>query len=413
MLFFLIFLLAIFTGFSAIMSGTETSFFSLPAYTLNSYKKSSDFKKQTIAKLLNKPQELLVTILILNILCNILIQNTVSSLFGNISGWLLKVGIPLAITLVLGEIIPKSFAISNNTFIANKVALPLNFFYRLIAPIRLFLTRFTNVFSHYLFFFLKKPQLLSHEELKMVVTTSEKEGVLTDLEKQYIYGYLNLFNTLAKEKMRPRDEVVFFKLRDPLSYLVHLFKEKKLSKIPVCKNNLNDVVGIINFQCFFTHFAEISQKNDLIPFLTKPLFIPETTLSWDAFVLMEGKKESLALIVDEYGMICGLMTKEDLFESIIGEVHDLRAERKNYRIVDENVIIARGKMEIEEFEKHFQTSLHTKTNPTTMAGFVIDQLEEIPLSGTKFKAQNFLFYILSADEKKIDKIFIRRLKDYE
>lgn len=413
MLFVLIIILIIFTGFSAIMSGTETAFFSLPPYTLNSYKKSKDYKKQTIALLLNKPQELLVTILILNILCNILIQNTVSSLFGNISGWVLKVGVPLAITLVLGEIIPKSFAIANNTFIANKVAIPLNFFYRLIAPVRKGLTRFTNGISHYLFFFLKKPQSLSTEELKMVVTTSEKEGVLTQMEKQYIYGYLNLFNTITKEKMRPRDEVVFFKLSDSLDHLIYLFKEKKLSKIPVCKNNLNDVLGIIHFQSFFMHLSEISTTSDLVPFLSKPLFIPETTLGWDAFVLMEEKKEPLALIVDEYGMICGLMTKEDLFESIVGEVHDLRAEPKNFRIVDENVIIARGKMEIEEFEKHFHVQLQTKTNPTTMAGFLIDQLEEIPLSGTKFKTQNFLFYILNADEKKIDKIFIRWLKNYE
>ncbi|MBN1914514.1 MAG: HlyC/CorC family transporter [Parachlamydiales bacterium] len=392
------------------MSGSETAFFSLPPYTLQSYQKSGDSRKKIVASLLHKPQELLVTILILNIFCNILIQNTVSSLFGTMSGWLLKVGVPLAITLVIGEIIPKSLAISNNAFISQKVSVFLQFFYNLIAPIRIALTKITNFLSHYLFFFLKRSKPLTKDELQMIVTISEQEGILDPMEKRVIDGYLDLLHTFAKEKMRPRDEIVYYRIGEPIDQLIQCFTKRKAEKIPVCQDDLNNVLGMINFDMFFENIHVIKNSKEVRPYLSKPLYLPDTTLCWDALILMEQKKEFFALIVDEYGIICGEMSREDLFESIIGEVHGVREEKQNFRVVEENVIIASGKMEIEEFEKFFGVILYSKSHPATIAGFILDQLGDIPQSGTKFKTQDFLFYILGADEKKIDKIFIRRLK---
>src|SRR3990167_11236003 len=103
--FLLVFLLFVLIGFSAIFSASETSLFSLSSFTIKTYKESNIARKKKIAKLLSKPRDLLVTILILNITANILIQNTVSSIFGNISSWVLKVGVPLILTLLFGAVI--------------------------------------------------------------------------------------------------------------------------------------------------------------------------------------------------------------------------------------------------------------------------------------------------------------------
>ena len=117
-----IFLLILLLIFSAVLSSSETAFFSLSTFTISSYKIDPDNRKKLIGRLLDKPRELLVTILILNTLSNVLVQNTVSDIFGNYPSWLLKVGLPLVLTLFFGEVIPKSIAIMNNKTTSYKVA---------------------------------------------------------------------------------------------------------------------------------------------------------------------------------------------------------------------------------------------------------------------------------------------------
>ncbi|MGD0665428.1 MAG: CNNM domain-containing protein, partial [Rhabdochlamydiaceae bacterium] len=249
----LILLLFILLFFSGFFSASETSLFSLSSLKVKTYKTDIDPRKRLVAHLLASPSDLLVTIIMVNIAVNILIQNVSSSLFGQSSSWLLNVGVPLALTLFLGEVIPKSIGLVNNTRISYRVAPVMSFFQKMLTPLRKAVVSITNVVSRVLFFFLKKEDEISIDELQHALRTSRQYGVLQAEEAELIQGYLALQESTVKERMRPREEVLYFDQTEPLTRLIHLFVDQECSRIPVCKEGLDQIVGVMTCRQFFLH----------------------------------------------------------------------------------------------------------------------------------------------------------------
>lgn len=395
---------------SAVLSASETSLFSLSSFTLKTYQNDDNKRKRVIAKLLNRPRDLLVTIMMLNILANILIQNTVSSLFGEVSSWALKVGVPLVITLLFGEVIPKSIAFPNNKFVAYKLTPFISFAFKVVKPVRIVLTKVTGYLSRIMFFFLRKEKPLSIDELTHVIKESEEKKILTFDEKDLIQGYLRLHDSFVKEHMRPRDEVLFFDINKPIEDLINLFSEKQVSRIPVCDSELDNILGIISLKRFFIHKDEIKKNEDLKNYFKKPFFVPDTMKSWALFQRLRMSRENIAIVVDEYGSIEGLITQEDLTESVIGEIADKKDLKQKYTFTAKDELIASSTMPLEELEEIFDVKFENKSNAVTVGGFLTDELGDIPVSGSKIEKNNLFFYILSSDQKRIRRIYIRRVK---
>ena len=396
--------------FSAVLSASETSLFSLSSFTVNTYKESSNKRKKMIARLLHRPRDLLVTIMMLNIGANILVQNTVSSLFGNLTSWLLKVGIPLVITLFFGEVIPKSIALPNNKFISYRVIPFINFVAKIFKPIRVVITKVTGYVSRLMFFFLKKENPLSIDELEHVIERSEKENILTLEEMDLIKGYLNLHNSNIKEHMRPRDEILYYDITRPIEELISLFVDKECSRVPVCKGELDEILGILSLKSFFLYKNKIEVSTDLKPFLKKPFFVAETMQAWALLTEMRQLRENMAIVVDEYGSIIGLVTQEDLTKEVLGKISDKIDETRKYTFSKQNELIASSKMEIDDLEKLFNVKIERKSNAVTIGGFLIDEIGEIPQAGEKIIKGNLLFYVLSSDPNRVRRVYIRLLK---
>ena len=138
---------------SALFSSSETALFSLSSMQLQAFRKSHDVRKRLASKLLDSPRDLLITIILLNVILNIFVQNVASNIFGDLSGWGLNVGVPLALTLTFGEFIPKSIGIANNVRFAPKVSLFIWRINRILLPFRIVLIRVTSLISRILFFF--------------------------------------------------------------------------------------------------------------------------------------------------------------------------------------------------------------------------------------------------------------------
>jgi len=406
----LIISLVILILFSAFLSGTETAFFSLSPFTIRSYKSSKSYKKRLIAKILENPRKLLVTLLMLNVLANILVQNTVSSIFGELSGWLLKVGVPLVLTLLFGEVIPKSLALSNNIRISNWVAKPVHFLEKITGPFRSFLVKVCNYISRIIFFFLKKEKRISSHELELILKTSRAKGVLQSDETFLAEGYLDLQSATVKELMRPKDEILYFNINDSTDNLIHLLTDEQCTRVPVCDGDIDQVIGVISTRRLFFYQEGIKEAGDLKKILRKPLFVPESMNGWSLLQMLRKKNESIAMVVDEYGSINGLVTQEDLFESIVGEINDLRDKKSRYTRSSEDVIIASGKMEIGDFEEIFKVELKNPNNLVTIGGWLTEQLGDIPKTGTKYLTDIFLFYVLAADPNRVRRIYIRKIK---
>ena len=404
----LIVLLLLFLISLAVFSGAETAFFSLSSMQIKAFKRDSDPNKRLISFLLSNPRELLVTFIILIVVMSLAIQNTVSALLASQGSWLLNIGVPLAINLILGEMIPKSLALPNNVRVSYRFVRLLFWMQKILFPVRKMLSFFSGFVVPILFFFLRKEKDISIDELQHALKTSKEQGILQPEEVELIRGYLHLQESTVKELMRPREEVIFFEKQEPLSRLIHLFIDQECTRIPVCEGGLDKTLGIISSRLFFLHRNAIFETKNLLPIIKKPYFVPETTQAAVLLKQFYEKKETFAMVVDEYGSISGIISLEDLVEEVIGDIVDRRDQKASYTRAEGGVIITSGKFELSEFEEVFDVSLDSENNMVTIGGWLTEQLGDIPKPGTKYQAQGFLFHVLSADQTRIRRIYIRQ-----
>lgn len=396
---------------SGFFSASETALFSLPTTKIKAYQHSRDPRKKLISDLVLQPHDLLVTVFMLNTMVNILLQNTVSHIFGNAASWVLKVGVPFIIMLLFGEVIPKYIGLKNNEGISNAVAPSIKFLQDFLKPIRKIIIKITTPVSHVLFFFLHKEKDISKEELKHVLKTSQEHGVLQPDEAELVWGYLNLQEATVKELMRPRHDILYYNINDPLSKLTHLLVDQECSRVPVCEDSMDNFLGIITAQEYFLNRHVLNSNELLKKYLKKPLFVPETTSAITLLRRFDEQDLVLALVVDEYGTISGLITREDLLEVVVGEISDLRDTKKKYTKAGTNEIITSGRLELSEFNELFNMNLVSESSMITIGGWLVEQIGEIPKPGTKFEVQNLLFHVLSAEPNRIRRLYIRKLNE--
>lgn len=402
-------LLVCLLAISAFLSASETALFSLSPFTLRRFARGGKGALSLTARLMEHPKDVLVTILMFNVLANILVQNTVSSLFDSFPDWSLKVGLPLLLTLVFGEVIPKSMAIGQNTSLAPKVAPFIAKLVMITLPLQKRLTFLTSAISRFLFFFFRDEKEISEEELYHVLKVSEEKGVITPEEGRFAGGILELQALTLHEVMRPRDEILFFSLDEPLMKLTHLFVEQECSRILLVEGAIDAPLGILDAETYFFHQEEISEGKDLLALVKKPFFAPESMEAWNLLKSLRSKQEQVALVVDEYGSVTGLVAEEDLVEIVVGEIADLRDASPLYTRSGPDVIIASGKLEISEFNKIFSSHI-TSQDQVTIAGYLLQELGDIPPAGTQYATDEFLFYVLSADPNRVKRLYIRKLK---
>lgn len=402
-------LLLLFTLASGFFSASETALFSLSPMQIRGFQRSRSPRLRQIAELVLHPRGLLVTILIMNVLANLLVQNAASSLFAAAPGWLLKVGLPLLLTLLFGEIIPKSVALPNNEQLAHVVAPPIGFLHKVLGPLRRLVTVVTGYVSRFMFFFLQREQEISHAELQHALTLSEERGVLTREEAELVSGYLKIQDVTVKELMRPREDILSFDLSEPLTRLTHLFVEEQVSRLPVCEGGIENLLGVIEADLYFVHRGAIREPRDLLPHVRKPLYVPESMAARSLLSKFDEKGELLALVVDEYGSISGLITREDIVEVIVGEIVDRRDDKVLYTRANRDVVIASGKLELDDFNDLFDVPLESESNLVTLGGWLIEQLGSIPSVGTKLVTDDYLFHVLAAEPNRIRRIYVRRL----
>jgi putative hemolysin len=403
-----IILILLLTWWSGFFSSSEIALFSLPSATVRSYESSSNTRKRLVAKLLKNPRSLLVTIYMMNTLVNILLQNVTSSMFGTASSMTLRVGVPLLITLILGEIIPKYLAMQYNSLISVRIAKLMDLISRWIRPLREWTVKVTTPISRIMFFFLKTATPMTKEEIKHVLDSCEASGVLNEDETRLIYGYVNLQDAQIKDHMKPREDVLYYNTEEPLSKLIYLFVEEECSRLPVCEGNLDDVRGILHANDFFLYKPMLKEPKDVFAISSKPLYAPESTPARLLMRELAEKGEKVALVVDEHRSVSGLISIEDLIEEVVGEISDRRTQMPLYEISSTNTIIANAKLELADFEKLTEIRLISEHNMNTLGGWLTEQLGDIPSPGTSFVTDEFHFKVLEADPNRIKRIFVRR-----
>lgn len=313
--------------------------------------------------------------------------------------------------VVIGELMPKSIAIQRPETTALVVAKPMSFITKIFTPFIFLL----NGFGNWLLSLMKIPPAhvghLVHtvEELDMIIDESHKEGVLNDTEKDILQNVFKFSDIMAKQVMVPRPDVVSIPIDISQEELKKLTIENQYTRYPVYEEDLDKVVGILHLKDLYTLIIE--GKEIILKDILRPAILVPETLTIDKLVHeFKTKRAQMALVIDEFGGVSGLVTLEDVLEEIVGEVQDeFDEEEANIRQIYENEYIANAMMRIDEFNDYFQLEAQNEVEDEdieTIGGLVIKNLGHIAKEGDCCTIDGFTFKVIEVDGARIVKIKI-------
>jgi putative hemolysin len=329
----LLFFLLLLSGF---FSGSETALFSLGHLHKRRIGTGTTGVDRSLRWLLSQPRRLIVTLLVGNELVNISVSTVVASLahdsaptLSPVSQGLLSMVVAVPLLLVCGEVTPKTIAIKIPEGWSRAVARPLRGFAVLITPLRLFVRSLADVAINLLGG--KPPERetpLGEEEFMALVEVGSKGGELEEAEKDLIYNVFEFGDQTVWEVMTPAEEVFCLSFSLPLERIVQDVVERQYSRVPVYRGKRSHVVGILYAKDLvgFGQVLELSGKR-LKELLRKPFFVPKSTKLARLFREFQNRRIHVAIVVDEYGEMMGIVTMEDLLEELFGELVGEEAER--------------------------------------------------------------------------------------
>lgn len=377
---------------SAFFSGVETAMMSLNRYRLKYLVKENDKGAIRADKLLKRPDRLLGVILIGNNFVNILAASLTTvlclNLFGD-SGVVIGSIVLTLIILVFAEITPKTFAALNSEKVALPASLILKYLQKILRPLVLFVNFFSNFFMRLLG--TKETSInedLSPEELKSVL---ENSGDL--IPKKYqdmLISVLELDKVSVDEVMTQRSEVIGIDINQPLENILSALQNNQKDFLPVYNESLDDLRGVIDLYGI-TSFLSNENKSieSLIDSLDEAYFIPENTpLSTQLFNFQKNKK-TVAVIIDEYGSVKGLVTIKDVLEEIVGELAtDIDRETLEIMEQKDGSYLIDASIPLRELNKKLNWQLPIN-GAKTLNGLIIDQVETIPENNIKLEIDNY------------------------
>ena len=403
----LIFVIIILIILSAFFSASETSFFNIKKHQKVSSK---------VKSLLKKPRELLTFILVGNTFVNIAIGSIAANYTLNVIQFqtslskenLLFVEVILVtiVILIFGEIIPKSFAIRYSIYFSNLISLPFTILLKVFKPIFFIFYKISDLIIK-LSPFKKEETFDSEEELKMLTELVEKEGTIQHTESEMIQSVFEFDDKLVKEILTPRVDIVGIDSKSTLDEVMDLITNKKFSKIPVYVDTIDDIKGILYAKDIIPYLMGSRSSINLLKLSRIPLFIPETKAIDDLLEDFKIKKKNIAIAVDEWGGTSGLVTLEDIVEEVMGELRDPYDKQEYlFKKINDNNYIVDGSIKIYDLEENIDIDFPDIREYDTLAGFIFDELGEIPKKGQKINYNNFVFKVFDIIKNRIDKVEI-------
>ncbi|GBF23186.1 CBS domain pair family protein [Candidatus Gastranaerophilus sp. (ex Termes propinquus)] len=313
--------------------------------------------------------------------------------------------------VIIGELMPKSIALQCPEKTTLFVAKPLRAIIKIFTPFVFIL----NGIGNWLLSLLKiSPASKSHlvhsvEELDMIIAASHKGGVLNDTEKEILQNVFKFSDTLAKQVMVPRPDMVTIPVNSTADEVNNIILESQYTRYPVYDEDMEHIIGILHVKDIYPLLVSDKTLN-MRSILREAILVPETITMDNIMPEFKSKKSQMAIVIDEFGGVSGLITVEDVLEEIFGEVQDeFDEEEANIRQIYENEYVANAMMRIDEFNEFFGTVFEDE-DCDTIGGLVVKQLGHIAKEGEATQLENFTFEVLETDVARIVKIKIKREK---
>ena len=398
-------------GLSGFFSSSETSLFSLSNVQLEQMRRDQHPRIGLIQRLLGQPRRLIITILIgnelVNVTASVISAAIVIRVLGAENKWInLLIMVPLL--LVVGEITPKVLAIRHNVAFASFESRLVEFFAWLIKPVRLVVRTVADwIITLIIGKERSRGNIITEDMVRVLAREAVGEGALDRVEAQFIEQIFDFGNKTLEDVMTPRSDIFFLAKDMPLGEIIVEVCKSRHTKIPIFQENRDNVCGILHARDLLgidiEKFSPDSHRLERL--LRKPYFVPESKLAADLFRTFQERKLSIALTVDEYGGITGMVTMEDLLECIFGEIHSPSDEVDQVSIKDlgEGRYAVDGSIPIAEFNHQMGSDLSVEWGET-IGGLLLHHYGELPPEGDKIEIDGFRFRVTEVEENRIKTI---------
>jgi len=392
---------------SGFFSSSETSLFSLSRLQLEQMRRDDNPRIGLIERLLSEPRRLIVTILIgnefVNVAASVISAGMVIQLIGA-ENKLINLFIMVPILLLVGEITPKTLAIRNNIVFATFQSRPIELFAKFIAPLRWIVRLISEWFTTLIVGKeLNRNSIVTRDMVKTLAQEAVGEGVLDRAEARYIEQIFDFGNRTVGDLMTPRSKVIFLSVDMPIDDILEVIRRTRHTRLPVFRKNRDMIEGLLLTRDLLA--ADLTalkeQPRALHKLLREPYIVPETKQAADLFSAFRKRRISVALAVDEYGGITGLITMEDLLECIFGDIpspSDATTEAE-ITLSSDGTRLIDGALSIAQFNQDFGTHLDSEFD--TVAGLVLHEIGEIPEIGAAVLVNGVTFTVEAVEANRL------------
>ncbi|MGO5028011.1 HlyC/CorC family transporter [Candidatus Agathobaculum pullicola] len=388
---------------SAFFSSTETAFSSLNRIRIKSLAEKGDKRAALVLRLADQYDKLLSTILIGNNIVNIASASVATVLFirwaGEETGPSLSTIVTTVVVLIFGEISPKTLAKESPELFARLSAPIIQVLIYILTPINFLFVQWKKLLS--LVFKTAEDTSISEEELLTMVDEAESEGGIDEQEGDLIRSAIEFSDVEVVEIFTPRVNIVGISENTDNQTIAKLFKETGFSRLPVYRDSIDNIVGIIHEKDFYNEVAPSNRSIDVI--VKPPIFVAKTMKIGELLKMLQKNKSHIAVVADEYGGTLGIVTLEDVLEELVGEIWD-----EHDRVVEQcwktgnHEYLARGAADFEDVLTNFGYENDEAADTyTTVNGWMIDQLEHIPKQGETLTYKNLDFVVQDADDRHV------------
>ncbi len=393
---------------SALVSGAETSFFSLSHNDIQRFREQNDGVAAAVLRLLGDVDQLLATILVVNNLVNICITILMATIIDSVFtfphaavDFLVKTVLATFLLLLCGEVLPKVLAQTIPVKFASVVARPLIVLRWLFYPLAYVLVRTSSRISEKA----SHKSEISLDELADAVDMTEST---TPEEHEMLSGIVNFVNTEVQEIMKPRVDITALDVEEPYSVVKKTIIESGFSRIPVYEEDIDNIRGVLYVKDLLPYINH-GDDFDWKMLVRKGYFVPEHKKINDLMDEFQANKVHMAIVVDEYGSTMGVVSLEDIIEEIVGEISDESdMDEKLYTRLDENSYLFEGKTHIGDFERILELDEEcfndVRGEAETLAGLMLELKRDFPRKGDKFTSHGIRFTVKETEAHRIDKI---------
>jgi len=408
--------IVILIGLSAFFSSSEIAMFSLAKHRVESMVEEGRPGARTVKALKDDPHRLLVTILVGNNLVNIAMSSIATGLFGlYLSQGQAVIAATFGITalvLLFGESAPKSYAVENTESWALSIARPLQWSEKLLLPLIVlfdYLTRVVNqitggrsaIESTY----------VTRDEIRNMIKTGEREGVLDEEERQMLQRTLRFNRTIAKEVMTPRLDMTAIPKGADIAEAIETCIQSGHARLPVYEGSLDNIIGVVHIRDLVRdlNYGE-NEDLELDDLIEPTLHVPESKNVDDLLAEMRENRMHMVIVIDEFGTTEGLVTMEDLTEEIVGEILE-GGEEEPIEFLDDDTASVKGEVNIEEVNEALGIDIPEGEEFETLAGFIFNRVGRLVEEGEIIEYEGLEIRVEQVENTRIMKARIKRLEE--